>query len=743
MLADAAGRSALGSEALRDLTVVDLATPTPEWAHLPASDPDPRALGLTSRHLAYVIYTSGSTGTPKGVEMSHCSLLNLLSCSPERGAPKRRTLQFTTLNFDVALQEFFSCWRDGGALVLVKEEIRSDVSALIEFVRGEAIERLFLPFVVLHHFAEVWASHRVLLPCLSEIYTAGEQLQGTPVLRSLLEAHPSARLINQYGPVETHVVTEHRLAANPSCWSRLPPIGRPIANTRVYLLDGDGAPVPFGAVGELYIGGAGVARGYLNRPELTAERFLADPFSTEPGARTYRTGDLARYLPDGNLAFLGRNDDQVKIRGFRIEPGEIAARLAEHPWVREAAVVAHQDGTGEPRLVAYLVAAAEHAAEADGADLAGTLRAHLSARLPDYMVPSAFVPLAALPLTPNGKLDRKALPAPADEAYARAAYEPPQGEIETALAELWAELLGVERVGRHDHFFALGGHSLVAVRLLSRLAQALGIELPLRTLFAKPVLADLAASLVDQLSRSGAQDLPAIVAVPRDAPLELSFAQQRLWFLAQLDQSSTNYHIPLGWRLKGELDRSAWQRGLDRVLARHEALRSIFVAPEGTPWVELLPEGAGLPVVEHDLRDRPDADAALLELCREEARTPFDLARGPLIRGRLIRLSDQEQVLLLTQHHIVSDGWSLGVLARELSQLYRAFVAGEDDPLPPLAIQYPDYAVWQRRWLSGNGCRARRSIGATPYLARRPVWPCRPTGRGRHSSRLPGPVWRS
>ncbi|MBO4228628.1 condensation domain-containing protein, partial [Bradyrhizobium neotropicale] len=218
-----------------------------------------------------------------------------------------------------------------------------------------------------------------------------------------------------------------------------------------------------------------------------------------------------------------------------------------------------------------------------------------------------------------------------------------------------------ERVGRHDHFFALGGHSLVAVRLLSRVSQAVGFTLPLTMLFAKPVLADLAASIVDELSRSGAHDLPAIVAVPRDAPLVLSFAQQRLWFLAQLDQRSTNYHIPLGWRLKGGLDRSAWQRSLDRVLARHEALRSIFVAPEGKPWVELLPEGAGLPVVEHDLRDRPDADAALLELCREEARTPFDLARGPLIRGRLIRISDEEQVLLLTQHHIVSDGWSLGV----------------------------------------------------------------------------------
>ncbi|TIP83642.1 MAG: non-ribosomal peptide synthetase, partial [Mesorhizobium sp.] len=263
-------------------------------------------------------------------------------------------------------------------------------------------------------------------------------------------------------------------------------------------------------------------------------------------------------------------------------------------------------------------------------------------------------------------------------------------------------LLGVERVGRHDHFFELGGHSLLAVQLSSRLSRAVGVELPLSTLFANPVLSDLAASIVEVLSRSGTQDLPAIAAVSRDEPLVLSFAQQRLWFLAQLDEGSTNYHIPLALRLRGELDRSAWQRSLDRLFARHEALRGVFVAPEGKPWVEVLPPDAGLPMVEHDLRDRPDAEAALLDLCHEEARTPFDLARGPLIRGRLIRMPDEEHVFLLTQHHIVSDGWSMGVLVRELRQLYRAFEAGQDDPLPPLAIQYPDYAAWQRQWLSGE-----------------------------------------
>ncbi|MCD9815973.1 amino acid adenylation domain-containing protein, partial [Bradyrhizobium diazoefficiens] len=341
LLCDVAGRTALGAEAVAGVTVVDLETATPTWDERPPSNPDPGALGLTSRHLAYVIYTSGSTGIPKGVEMSHGALVNSLAGI---GTSKLRTLQFATLNFDVSCQELFICWKDGGALVLVREETRRHFSDLLEFIEREAIERLFLPFVALNHFAEVWSAQRVQLPSLRELYTAGERLQATPLLRTFFEAHPNARLINQYGSTEISVISEHHLAADPSCWPQMPHVGRPIVNTRVYLLDGHGAPVPFGAVGELYIGGAGVARGYLNRPELTAERFIASPFVE--GDRLYRTGDLARYLPDGNLEFLGRNDDQVKIRGYRIEPGEIVARLCEHAWVREAVVLARQNGGG-------------------------------------------------------------------------------------------------------------------------------------------------------------------------------------------------------------------------------------------------------------------------------------------------------------------------------------------------------------------------------------------------------------
>ncbi|MCP3468049.1 amino acid adenylation domain-containing protein (plasmid) [Bradyrhizobium sp. CCGUVB23] len=695
LLADAAGRSALGAAALADVNVVALDTAMPVWANLPASDPDPRALGLSSRHLAYVIYTSGSTGSPKGVMVEHRGMVNYLCWACHAYAPRSSSVVSSPVAFDATINSLFAPLIHGGYADLLTEGDE------VEGLKAKISSECGLINITPNHL-DALGQQMLADTAASQVGTfiiGGEALSHSTV-ELWRRIQPIARMVNEYGPTETvvgcifhDIATELTLATNV-------PIGRPIANAQVYLLDGHGAPVPFGAVGELYIGGAGVARGYLNRPALTAERFIASPFVE--GDRLYRTGDLARYLPDGNLEFLGRSDDQVKIRGFRIEPGEIAARLVEHASVREAAVVAREDRSGEKRLVAYVVTADEDAGEAEAAELAGTLRTHLGARLPEYMVPSAFVRLAVLPLTVNGKLDRKALPAPEDDAYARRTYEAPRGEIETALAQIWAELLGLERVGRHDNFFELGGHSLLAVRLLSRVSQAVGLALPLTTLFAKPVLADLAESIVDELSRSGPQELPAIVAVSREEPLVLSFAQQRLWFLAQLDETGTHYHVPLAWRLEGVLDRSAWQRSLDCLLARHEALRSIFVADEGRPRVEVLPPDMPLPVLQHDLRDRVDAEAALSDLCHEEARAPFDLARGPLIRGRLIRMSDEEHVFLLTQHHIVSDGWSLGVLVRELSQLYRAFVAGEDDPLPPLAIQYPDYAAWQRQWLSGE-----------------------------------------
>ncbi|MCG1019978.1 amino acid adenylation domain-containing protein, partial [Mycetohabitans sp. B4] len=450
VLADAAGRAALGEAALAHRTVLDPNT-LPHQA-----ETNPSVPGLKSRHLAYVIYTSGSTGTPKGVMVEHRNLINLCTWhgrtfNVQKGC---RSALTAGVAFDASVWELWSGLIGGYEFVIPPRTISKDVSALLQWWQQQNLNASFLvtPLAVM-----ALADQR-MPNSLRYLFTGGERF---PHLRQVLPA--GLTLVDLYGPAETTVVVACGQLSTADSRSYIG--GRPIANTRIYLLDCYGQPVPLGAVGELYIGGAGVARGYLKRPELTAERFVPDPFSDDAGARLYKTGDVARYLPDGNLEFLGRNDDQVKIRGFRIEPGEVAACLVQHPQVRDAVVVTTGEGV-DKRLVAYVQAEADE-------QLASTLRAQVAARLPEYMVPSAFVRLDAFPLTPNGKLDRRALPAPDDAALAHQAYEAPQGELETTLAEIWAELLGVERVGRHDSFFALGGHSLLAVRLMNRVS-ALG-----------------------------------------------------------------------------------------------------------------------------------------------------------------------------------------------------------------------------------------------------------------------------
>ncbi|MER9852331.1 amino acid adenylation domain-containing protein, partial [Mesorhizobium sp. M0106] len=476
LLCDAAGRAALGTEALADVSVVELDTATPAWAGLPACDPDPRALGLTSRHLAYVIYTSGSTGTPKGVMVEHRGVVRLAAGNDfVEISPHDVFLNASSPTFDATTFEIWGALANGASVVLHPERHLS-TATLAQIIQDRGVTVAWMTA----RLFDVYVGEGRSTDRLQQLLVGGEEVSAASV-KACQKRHPTLRISNGYGPTENTTFSLcYPVPAGSDGRQRIP-LGRPIRNSTVYLLDCHGAPVPFGAVGELYVGGAGVARGYLNRAELTAERFIASPFVE--GDRLYRTGDLARYLPDGNLEFLGRNDDQVKIRGFRIEPGEVAARLIEHEWVREAVVVAREDRAGDRQLVAYVVCGPEAASDdGDGSALAGGLRAHLGARLPDYMVPSAFVRLAALPLTANGKLDRKALPVPDDDAYARAAYEAPQGEIETALAQIWTELLGVERVGRHDHFFELGGHSLLAVQLMERLRRlSLGVEV--RTLF--------------------------------------------------------------------------------------------------------------------------------------------------------------------------------------------------------------------------------------------------------------------
>ncbi|AEA62641.1 amino acid adenylation domain protein [Burkholderia gladioli BSR3] len=482
MLVDTVGREALGEARLAKHVTVDLSVVLASWDELASDNLPPRSLGLDSSHLAYVIYTSGSTGTPKGVMVEHRQLANLVSWHIDRFELKAgsRVPATASLAFDASVWELWPVLCAGASLLLPPPGLSSDAAALLNWWRHQSMDCAFLvtPLALL-------AMQSELPPGLKSLLIGGDRVTSLPS-----GLPPSLRIVNNYGPTETTVVATSG-EIEPSAGDTIYSIGKPIANTRIYLLDEHQALVPLGAVGELYIGGAGVARGYLNRPDLTAQRFLADPFARAEGdveARMYRTGDLARYQPDGNIVFLGRNDEQVKVRGFRVEPGEIEAQLATHEAVREAIVIARQDPAGNARLLAYvsLLDAAPRA------ELVRGLREHLAARLPEYMVPAAFVVLDALPLTRNGKVDRRALPEPDDEAFAQAQYEAPQGETEQTIAALWAELLGVERVGRHDNFFALGGHSLLATRMLARLRESFGHDVSIRTLFEAPTVSQLA-----------------------------------------------------------------------------------------------------------------------------------------------------------------------------------------------------------------------------------------------------------
>ncbi|BET96664.1 non-ribosomal peptide synthetase [Xenorhabdus sp. TCT-1] len=676
-----------------------------DLAEQPTHNPDSQKMGLTPHHLAYVIYTSGSTGLPKGVEMPLAALSNLLQWhrhtpSPPIGTGK--TLQFAALGFDVAFQEIFTTLCEGGCLVLINETLRRTPQQLLRLIQQQQIDRIFLPYIALQHLAEAASDSREDVSCLAHIITAGEQLRITPAIQRFLQ-QANCRLHNHYGPTESHVATAYQLGEEIAPWPVLPPIGRPIANNRIYLLDGNGQPVPLGVTGEIYIAGAGVARGYLNRPELTAERFLVDPFSPHPDDRMYKTGDLGRWRPDGHIDYLGRNDFQVKLRGFRIELGEIETQLMQCHGVREAVVIAREDEPGQKRLVAYLRPLA-------GAELVpAELRQQLARHLADYMLPGAFVMLETFPLTPNGKLNRQALPAPDDSAVVTRSYEAPAGDIEIALAQIWQDLLGLERVGRHDHFFELGGHSLLAVQLVARIRQVLARELPLQTLFAQPILMALARMLTEAATITQT----VIPLADRSQPLPLSFAQQRLWFLGQLDPAASQaYHIPVALRLTGQLNHHALTTALDRLVARHESLRTRFVLVENQPSQQIDPADIGFALSCQDLRQ---LDPALhldrvTELATLEAQTPFDFAQGPLIRGQLLQLADKEHVLLITLHHIIADGWSIRVLVRELDVFYHAILNDHNDPLPQLPIQYADYAIWQRNGLQGEIFTAQRNF---------------------------------
>ncbi|MFK0310310.1 amino acid adenylation domain-containing protein [Pseudomonas sp. NPDC090233] len=717
LLSDSAPVAVLTQQALSarlgHLQVPVLLLDRPEW---PVREDNPDLPDLTARHLAYVIYTSGSTGQPKGVMVEHQSVNNLIDwhCRAFDLCHGRHTSCLAGFGFDAMAWEVWPALCAGATLHLAPaSEGNDDLDAMLAWWRAQPLDVSFLPTPV----AEYAFSQQIEHPTLRTLLIGGDRL------RQFNRTQRFA-VINNYGPTETTVVAS---SGGVEAGGVLH-IGRPVDNARLYVLDERLQPVALGVPGELYIGGAGVARGYLNRPDLTAERFLDDPFAATTGARMYRTGDLVRWLADGTLDYLGRNDDQVKIRGVRIELGEIESRLATLPGIQEAVVLAREDQPGQPRLVAYFTPQPDvEAATPDG------LRAQLQGHLPEYMVPVAFVELAALPLTANGKLDRRALPKPERSALFERGYEPPEGELENALAQIWAELLHVERVGRRDHFFTLGGHSLVAMRMVSQVRLQLGVELTLAALFANAELAAVAAVLAS----AGRSELPVILPVPREQPLPMSFAQQRLWFLAQMEGGNQAYNVPLALGLRGALDADALECALLRIVERHETLRSRFVPREDSAEVIIAATAGGNWFQRED--SSPERLPARL---REEASAPFDLAHGPLLRARLLRLGAEHHVLALTVHHIVADGWSLGVLTQELSTLYSALSQGLQDPLEPLAIQYGDYAVWQRRWLAGEQLQRqtdywRQTLEGAPSVLKLPSDRPRPERQDFSGASLP------
>jgi amino acid adenylation domain-containing protein/non-ribosomal peptide synthase protein (TIGR01720 family) len=652
-------------------------------------------LPCTSRpdDLVYVMFTSGSTGHPKGIAVVHRGVVRLVR-DPDyvQLSATEAILQYAPLSFDASTFEIWGALLNGGRLVIAPPGPKS-LAELAAIVNRHQITTLWLTAGLFHQLVDAGIEK---LNGLRQLLAGGDVLSPAHVARARA-ALPNCRVINGYGPTESTTFTCcHPITASlPAC--RPVPIGRPIAGTHVVVLDSQLELVPIGLPGELYIGGDGLARGYLQRPELTAQQFTPDPFASTPGARLYRSGDLVKWRTDGSLEFLGRLDRQLKIRGFRIEPDEIETVLAAHDAVREAAVVAHGDRQDQKYLVAYVVPERQPGPTRD------ELRHFLHGRLPDYMVPSTFVTLDSLPLNTNGKVNRHALPAPPQRQQVLSGRNaPPITSTERALADLWSQLLEISHVGIQDNFFALGGHSLLATQVVSRIQQQFEIDLPLITVFESPTIAQLAAA-VDRAVAAARTPTTRMERASGGTQFPLSFAQERLWFLNQLEPANPFYNIPAAVRIRNHLDLTAFRRSLQEIIDRHAALRTTFVVRDGTPLQTVTPH-LELPLSMVDLTELPGdrREAEVQQRAVIEADAPFDLSNGPLLRAQLLRLTEDEYVLLLTMHHIISDGWSMGVFVRELVELYRAYSTGQESPLAELPVQYTDFAAWQRRRLTGS-----------------------------------------
>jgi nocardicin nonribosomal peptide synthetase NocA len=691
----AARRSFVLSDTGARVLVTDRADRAPEFRGAVLAIADCAAAGGPAPHdfrrpapddVAYVMYTSGSTGTPKGILSTHGGILNRIDWSiGEHGiGPSDVLLQTGSPGFDISYWELLTPLVAGARLVISAHQEQGIHPYLWEMLRREEVTVAhFVPSLLGAFLAEL-PDAIPELP-LREVICGGEAL--TPDVQQRFFERLPARLHHAYGPTEASIsVTQWR--CTPAERRSPLPVGRPIAGTRIHVLDRTLEPVPVGVPGEVYIGGVPLARGYLGRPGLTASRFVPSPFAAEAGARLYRTGDVGRRRTDGSLELLGRADGQIKIRGHRVEPGEVEAVLADHPAVERAVVAARPDPAGEPRLVAYV--------ETGAALTRRELRSHAGERLPAAAIPTAWVLMRHLPMLPNGKLDREALPAPAWGARDDGdGYVAPRSTLEVRLCAEWAHVLGVPQVGTQDDFFALGGHSLVATRILSWMQETLGVRLSLGDFFRARTVAALAARIA--AAERGSAETVALVPVPRAAPLPLSHAQRRIWIEEQLLDTPGAYNVPVLVRLEGVLREDALAGALDLLVQRHEVLRCAIRLEHGSP-VQVFAAPHPFPLVRVDLTDtaREDAAAALAREVEACVRPPFDLSAGPLVRGRLIRTGAESHVLALALHHLVADRWSVEVLFHEVAQAYDALSAGEAPVLAPLPVQYGDYAVWQR-----------------------------------------------
>ena len=652
---------------------------------------------VSPQHLAYVIYTSGSTGLPKGTMVHHRGVSNYLTWCQQaypvfagQGSPVH-----SSISFDLTVTSMFSPLVSGGKVQLVPET--SGIEGLGEVLLEEGDFSL----------VKITPAHLELLsqqitsdqaPARTHSFIIGGENLVAEHIDYWQEHAPDTLLVNEYGPTEAVVGCCVYMVRADEHFVGSVPIGRPIINTQLYILDRQWQPVPVGVAGELVIGGAGVVRGYLKRPALTAERFIPDPFSETLGARLYKTGDLARYLPDGTIQFLGRVDHQVNIRGYRVELGEVEATLSEHPAIEEVVALALPDRSGSSRLVVYYAYATESSAKAS------ELRDFMQERVPDYMVPSVFIHLDVMPLNEHGKIDRDALPRPEpSRSDLGQRYEPPRNPTEALLVGIWSHLLDVDQIGIRDVFFELGGHSLLATQVISRIRDTFDVELPLRSVFESPTIAGLAARILEASGTPQTVGAPPLKPLARDGDLPLSFAQQRLWFLDQLDPNSSSYNLPTAIGLGGPLDVDAISAAWEEIIRRHESLRTSFASSEGVPSQIIAPPSRfELRIDDLSYLPEQDQQQTVERIAFDEAVQPFDLAIGPLFRARLLRLAETDHVLLFTLHHIISDGWSMGILVRELTALYHMLHLGLPSPLPDLGIQYADFAHWQRNWLQGE-----------------------------------------